>query len=1218
MECPVGNQFVPDGRSVWELSTAQNNAHGKAHEDYDKRRQNTPQGERAELSYVAVGCAPWTKRREFEEDKARCDDFGIVRALNVDSIESWLACAPVTTVWLREKIGEPVKGIETLSRWWSRWLKSTRIPLDAGVVLAGRTKITERLRDFCQQGSGGVFTIGGNWHRDEVLAFIAASLMSDPDDSRNGDALYVEDRATAQRLLATGGFDNTGQAGPDATRMTVVVPSPDFARYYEPGSGHRIIVPAPGSSQPHKLDAVDSGAVATRLEGAGEHIYAAHDLGSLARMSLLTLRRRLAVNPAIYRPAWAAGSIDRRLRRCLLLNSWKEDNESDRHLVEHFVGCSYEDVVEMLHSVAQENEPPMLLTGKRWHVVAPADAWHLFAEQVTLQDLDSFSRIARELLSEPDPLSGATDAEHLRALLGEVAPRCSGVLRRGLATTLALLGSFPLKPRGDVTPAVNRATPIVHRILRAANEDPEPSRWAAVVEVLNLLAEADPDAVLGGLRTCLNGRHSAMFANDQDRLLWSSRVPPLQGVLNALRVLAWSADHFTETVDVLARLAAVDDHGELSENPLRDLSWIMSTWSPQSSASGEARLETLDMLRERHSTVAWHLMLVLLSPESDMVLDRPGPLYRRWKQSAPAVTNNKLLHMVTEIADRLVADAGSNPERLKTVIGQVSSLPPSAREALHATLGCVADSDPNEESRSAIWPALRDMVTRHQAFSDTSWALPESELEMFAQVMEQLRPSTPLDAHGWLFDSGFVSIDGIFIRDYEAYMEVLEGRQAEAVAATLDVGGVVAVLELAVGVDNPRAVGIALANTGSEVDPSMLVAMDTAPEAVTQAALGYFTIRFRELDWEGIDRFLADHSPSEHVTADLLRAILPIRQPWRRAHELGAHVAAEYWARVDYGDLGPPSDLGKLLEVSQRLRDAQRVDFAAWYLWLGSSNYGTLPRFAEETATCLEQLVKQERGPNPLKKPGIYHLSALMEALDNHRDHLGVDRVAMIEWQYYPILEHERDFNAPNLYRKMVQEPEFFISLAELAYRPASTPPEPRPDPTNADQQKALSACRLLKTWRSSQIVPGLDDNGVINKQRLNCWVDHVRKRLAEIDRTKIGDQRIGAALAASPPDPDGEWPSLAVRDLIERLNSDHIDLGITMTIRNQRGVTTRSPNDGGDQERDLADTYHEKSLRFSDSPRTNAIFKDLADDYQRDARWHDLSAEARRRGLSP
>ena len=108
----------------------------------------------------------------------------------------------------------------------------------------------------------------------------------------------------------------------------------------------------------------------------------------------------------------------------------------------------------------------------------------------------------------------------------------------------------------------------------------------------------------------------------------------------------------------------------------------------------------------------------------------------------------------------------------------------------------------------------------------------------------------------------------------------------------------------------------------------------------------------------------------------------------------------------------------------------------------------------------------------------------------------------------------------------------------------------------------------------------------------------------------------IGKALAVSPPDPGGEWPSLPVRELIERLRSDDVALGLHVALRNQRGATNRSPTDGGDQERQLVATYREKSRNLSSWPRTAAIFEGLAASYESDAALHDRSAEAVRRGL--
>ena len=54
----------------------------------------------------------------------------------------------------------------------------------------------------------------------------------------------------------------------------------------------------------------------------------------------------------------------------------------------------------------------------------------------------------------------------------------------------------------------------------------------------------------------------------------------------------------------------------------------------------------------------------------------------------------------------------------------------------------------------------------------------------------------------------------------------------------------------------------------------------------------------------------------------------------------------------------------------------------------------------------------------------------------------------------------------------------------------------------------------------------------------------------------------------------------------------------------------------GGEQERQLAESYREQSHRFQEWPRTAAIFSRLARGYEREASHHDRDAEPVRRGL--
>ena len=193
------------------------------------------------------------------------------RALNVDNLEDWLECAPATTLWMREQLGLPgVDGAELLSGWWATWLASTTpVRLDAQLVIAGRERSAESLRNRCRQRRGGVVTVGGSVHRDEILAFVAAALES-PDAAPAG-VLYVDDRAAARRLLSVDSSPGSGLRSPTAPTVTVVASSPDLADWsVRPESRHCLIVPVPGAGEADiVLEPVDSEQVSILLRDAG-------------------------------------------------------------------------------------------------------------------------------------------------------------------------------------------------------------------------------------------------------------------------------------------------------------------------------------------------------------------------------------------------------------------------------------------------------------------------------------------------------------------------------------------------------------------------------------------------------------------------------------------------------------------------------------------------------------------------------------------------------------------------------------------------------------------------------------------------------------------------------------------------------------------------------------------------------------------------------------
>jgi hypothetical protein len=88
------------------------------------------------------------------------------------------------------------------------------------------------------------------------------------------------------------------------------------------------------------------------------------------------------------------------------------------------------------------------------------------------------------------------------------------------------------------------------------------------------------------------------------------------------------------------------------------------------------------------------------------------------------------------------------------------------------------------------------------------------------------------------------------------------------------------------------------------------------------------------------------------------------------------------------------------------------------------------------------------------------------------------------------------------------------------------------------------------------------------------------------------------------------------VRDLLEDLQNGRVERSLTDVLYNRRGFTARSPEDGGQQERALAQTYRAQADTLADRwPRIAAVLRDLASMYDTDARQEESRAERFRQG---
>lgn len=95
----------------------------------------------------------------------------------------------------------------------------------------------------------------------------------------------------------------------------------------------------------------------------------------------------------------------------------------------------------------------------------------------------------------------------------------------------------------------------------------------------------------------------------------------------------------------------------------------------------------------------------------------------------------------------------------------------------------------------------------------------------------------------------------------------------------------------------------------------------------------------------------------------------------------------------------------------------------------------------------------------------------------------------------------------------------------------------------------------------------------------------------------------IGRLLASSPKESGGIWPCIAVRDIIEEINSEELTSGFATGIFNKREATIRSLEEGGKQEQELAKQFiHYAQVCEIDWPTTAEVLRKIAGDYEKQA----------------
>ena len=1208
--------YVPAGDSAWECGT-ERGVRAKAIKDYNKRTKETDTAERARTTFVFVTSRRWGAGKKWSDDmKAKGDGWKDIVALAADELAIWLEICPGVQAWLGEHLGVRSLGDTAVTDWFHRWSLQTFPETPAGVLVAGRRKDVIRVLDALDT-SPGVIDVAAR-SAEEAIAFVAAAMAVGPGDDPEAEAKPADDEVvTSDETRPTDPAIRSKDHLEALRERTIVIEDIDGWRRWSVHVTPHILIPAflPDSigaavdaghhvvlaqavrtgKELGRLPKLDPHIAATAWQEVGVDFYKSQSYGLAARRNLGSIRRRLTRHGR-QSPEWATGAAAAQLAAVLLAGNWSVSRDGDLEVVSHLVtGTPWPQLSKAFMPLTSGEDPALQVIDDRWSFIDVVDAWDAIGPLVSATDLATFTGYVVPVLTEEDPEAALSGEERFKVMFDGNRPRrrYSNHLRRGMATSLAVLGSLV----GDDTIAGGTtgqavATAAVRDLLR----DADSQRWLVLADLLELLAEASPDAFLNAVEMSLRQDEPpiiALFIETPDD--FGGARSSHSSLLWALETLAFSAAHLSRACISLARLAVLDPGGRWSNRPDESLKAALHLIAPQGVVTAENRLNVLDAVVAAVPEHAAALMAALVNQDSVGII-RSGARYRDWPTPRTRSTHADFRKAVEQICSRLLVVPAADLPRAAGLIGRLgSSNMRRILEALDARWDEMADAD-----HTQVIEAISEKVERHRSVRGASWAMGEDDLAALDAFLEEhgFDPTAGEDAalFGWRAEAeDYRDREG----DEAAAYKPVEVRRKDAVGRLAAQGGLHAVIELAARTEVPRLVGKALAAASSDFDEEALSHLpDGGPEpganenAGTSVAFGLACARAVDLAWlteqvvkrpNQAARLLLG-APLSSGVIDLADSVSPEQRAlfWSRVSPYG--LTAETRERVCAELMGADRPFSAITAIASRDKD-EVVSTELILLALRFPMGGT----AEDPHADVTMLG--------------YVVGRLLDKLE--AEGIPDSVLAPLEFSYLGLLERGR--GTRSLHRELGRDTSMFADMVCRVYKPD----EDGEDESDATGEYEFNqGCfRVLRDWEGP--LPGEADTYGPTPEALQAWVDSARAELVARNRSGIASHVIGQALGAPTTDADGTWPCLAVRAVLEHEQDEELESGLHLARVNQRGATSRGVYSGGAQERELAASYRAWSVAVRDRwTRAGALLDAIAKSYEADGLREDKQSD--------
>lgn len=1189
--------WIPSGISYWEFGC--NKAIDiKASEDYQKRLHETSVEQRSSSAFIFVTPRRWLKKSDWVNTQKLTGEWADVRAYDADDLEQWLEQTPVVALQFAEELGLTGDGVESLSRYWQIWAHQCNPVITAEALFRDRENICDLLLERVQQQFSSNIIVSAD-STEEAVAFTVATLMAN--HTLENQALvvtkpegwrFVQKNPSIKIAIAA----QTEVASTPVLRDGLVTVIPHASGDLTSSSkGNELRLERPNIYEFEKA------LVAIGMEESDARRYAL----STGR-SWTVLRRQHALNPAIQNPVWLNLPQTASLVVLCLLGAWNSDKEADREIVGRLANKSYDELEQDLSYLAQLDDAPILHIGRVWKAKSPLELLELFGAQITRSQLDRFFLIAKEILTASDPqLELPEEQRYAAQIYGKVHPY-SGLLVESICDSL-----IKLAVRGYEQSNL-RSLEIVGRIERLVHDlfdGVDGIRWLSLASYLPALAEAAPDAFLLSIEKSLNLPNAPVTC----LITESSSSSGLggrcwhAGLLWALETLAWTPKRLARVALILARLSKIPMQGNWGNTPSESLFGLFRAWLPQTAANLQERIRVLDLLITKEPDVAFNILKGLIDTNYQTAFPASRPKWNEDDAGAGRRVSHSECHDMYLIArERVIQLSKGYAYKIADLLNSISDADLNEVLNILAIIEPFTQFDVCDQEKEYLREALRKKLHWQLNYADKSGDEFFGAIEAIQKIYNDLTPKDLVLKNVWLFSNSYIDLP---IKESEHDHEAVDHERHKTRLAALNeicqAYGVLGVEQLIVSCSEVWLVGLLTAELKLEsIDWTKWIVSRgnklASNKKISDFVRGFLHEQSISLALVKDILLLSQDKWSFEDSMAFLCLVKPEMQTWLLIEDYGEETKLSYWQKIQLG-VWCCRDFQSMKYALENLLQVNRPNTA---LQLCQYNLDMVD--SHLLLSILQRFLIAAEENSPKIKP--WSLEKILERLENSNEIERSDLV-QVEFGLFPVLRYGRKTNARVLYESIMSDPKLFAELICILYKPEHGE---RDEPINDGLRAA--ADRAWQIFHDCTRQPGTQADGSIDHDAFTQFIKSTRELCKQADRLTMCDQTLGNILAHAPEDQDGTWPFTPARDILERPEMSEMRDGFCVGIWNKRGITTRSPCAGGEQERVLASHYRTKAEAVQYTHQNVALMlEEIAKSYEHDGVREDIEAQFRK-----